>query len=585
VTASKGRYPAVPVVVRKLVIVGLLAALVATTAASAARGKPAFLSSATTELMPGVMYTREVDLTAAGPVVLDVVTAPKPDGTVYSLAPVLSNNTLGGTSKLTTMEKSLHAGATTVGLDGDFFNASGEPNGVVMQGGVLENQPNANRTSLGIAADGTLRAAEVSIYGTWRGSSGLRRLTLNSHRGHFTLFTPAYGSATPPETGTVAEAVISSFPPAAVGQDLTGTVSQMTTAGGTPIPKGGAVLVARDTDYITQLENEAAVAQQATVHLTLTPDWSGYPGAIGGGPLLVKNGKAVFANGETFSPGFLQSRSARGAVGQLADGRIVLVSAEAGSSAYSVGLSSHDLALELVKLGAVTAVGLGSGPQAGMAFDGSLLTRPSTGSEKRIADALVLSYTGVYASPVAPVLSPNGDGVGDTEALAYRLVRPATVTATLNGPNGATAPVASGSQAVGVHAFSWDGTLASVPQPEGAWTFTVTATDDRSVTTTAQRMFSLDKTLGSLKLRRNNSHGRTVHFVLSRDAHVVVTLERRNGIALTTVVRSQLAAGTWDFIWRRRIGAARAPKGRYLMRVDATSTIGTSSLVAAFSLE
>ena len=185
---------------------------------------------------------------------------------------------------------------------------------------------------------------------------------------------------------------------------------------------------------MAQLGSEAPVGGQVTVHLTLTPDWSGLASAIGGGPLLVRNGTAVFANGETFRPGFLQSRSARGAVGQLADGRIVLVTVEDTTPAYSVGLSSYELALELVKLGAVTAVGLGSGPQAGMAFDGSLLTQPTTGKEQRIADALVLSYTGVYASPVAPVLSPNGDGVADTEALSYRLVRPATVTATLRRP-------------------------------------------------------------------------------------------------------------------------------------------------------
>ena len=117
--------------------------------------------------MPGVTYTREVDLTAAGPVVLDIVTAPKPDGTVYSLAPVLSDSTLGGTATLTRMEKSLHAHATTVGVDGDFFNARGEPSSILMQGGVLENQPSSGRASLGIAADGTLQVAEVSFNGTW----------------------------------------------------------------------------------------------------------------------------------------------------------------------------------------------------------------------------------------------------------------------------------------------------------------------------------------------------------------------------------------------------------------------------------
>jgi small ligand-binding sensory domain FIST len=124
-----------------------------------------------------------------------------------------------------------------------------------------------------------------------------------------------------------------------------------------------------------------------------------------------------------------------------------------------------------------------------------------------------------------------------------------------------------------------------VPQPEGRWTFKVTATDDRSVTTTAERTFSLDKTLGSLTVSPNSSHGRTVHFLLSRKADIVVAVERRNGIALTTFHLPHLTAGAHSFVWRRQIGGARAPKGRYLMRVDATSAIGTSSLVAAFSLK
>jgi hypothetical protein len=565
---------------RKLFIVAVFAALAVTTAASAARGTSrgtAVVSSVTTELMPGVTYTREVDMTEAGPVVLDIVTAPKPDGTVYSLAPVLSNATLRGTAKLTTMEKGLHAGATTVGVDGDYFNSRGEPDSILMQGGVLENQPNVGRTSVGIAADGTLQAAQVAFFGTWQGSAGQRQLSLNSLGGHFALFTPAYGRATPSEPSVVAEAVFSSFPPARASQDLTGTVSKITSAGGTTIPPGGAVLVARGSDNATQLASEAPVGQQVTVRLTLAPDWSGLQGAIGGGPLLVWNGKAVFSNGETFRPGVLQTRSARGAIGQLADGRIVLVTAEAATPVYSVGLSSYDLARELAKLGAVTAVELGSGPQAGMAFDGSLLTRPAAGSEKRISDAVVLSYTGVYAPPVAPVLSPNGDGVGDTEKLSYRLVRPATVTATLNGPNGATVPLANGPEPAGVHTFAWDGTLASVPQPEGAWTFSVSATDDRSVTTAAERTFSLDKTLGSLTV----SSGRvpTAHFVLSRQADVIARVEHRNGVTVATLRLPHLAAGGHRMQWRGK------KAGRYLMRVGATSPIGTSSLVAPFSLK
>ena len=46
--------------------------------------------NAPTLLMPGVTYTKRVQFTPHGPVVLNVVTAPKPGG-LYSLAPVLTN--------------------------------------------------------------------------------------------------------------------------------------------------------------------------------------------------------------------------------------------------------------------------------------------------------------------------------------------------------------------------------------------------------------------------------------------------------------------------------------------------------------
>ncbi len=534
--------------------------------------------------MPGVTYQREVDFTPAGPVVLDVVTTPKPDGTIYSLAPVLSNESLAGTEKLTGIEKRLDSGATTVGIDGDYFNAkTGAPSSIVMRGGVLDNEPNSGRSSLGIAADGTLQVGRVAYTGTWRGSAGLRPLTINTRSGKFTLYTPSFGGATPAERG-VTEIVLSSFPPTQPSQALDGTVTQVTTSGGTRIPRGGAVLVGRGSANALQLKTEAPVGQSMEVRLTLTPDWSGLVAAIGGGPLLVANGKAVFPDGESFLPGALNGHEARGAVGQLANGRILLVSVEGTTPAYSVGLSSYELALELVKLGATQAIGLGSGGPAGMAFDGSLLTRPSSGAEARISDALVLSYSGVYASQVAPVLSPNGDRVGDTEAFSYKLARPSTVTAALAGPAGTTIQLASGFMPAGVHTLTWDGSSGGRLAPEGGWTFTVTASDDRNVTTTAQRAFSLDDTLGSLTLTRGSRGYPTANFLLARQADVVVRVERRNGIAVATFRLPKQAAGAHRVAWKGKIAGRRAPAGRYQMHVQATSSVGTSSLVAGFSL-
>jgi flagellar hook assembly protein FlgD len=571
---------------RKLLIGVALAAIGVSLVASAATGRSQQQSVTSSLLLPGVTYTREVDFTSRGPIVLDVVTAPKPDGNVYSLAPALSNNQLRGKEALTRLEKRVAGNATTVAIDGDYFdNTTGAPSGIYMRDGVLDSSPAIGRSSLGIAADGTLTTDRVALAGIWQGNGQRRAMSLNTpaKSGKFSLYTPAYGASTPSESG-VAEAVIGTLPAAQLNQPLDGTVTQVTSAGGTPIPSGGAVLVARGTQSAAQLTAEAPVGQQVEAQLSLSPDWSGLASAIGGGPLLVKNGKPSFHAGEAFASRQLNGRQARGAIGQLPDGHVVLVSVEGTKPSYSIGMSNYELAVELSRLGATTAFGLGAGPAAGLAFDGKLLTRSSTGVTPKVSDALVLSYSGVYAAPPSTeVLSPNGDGAGDTESFSYRVARPSHVVATLKGPGGAMIALADDSESAGLHALPWDGIVQGAPAAEGKWTLTLTGTDDRKVTTSAQRTFALDDTLSSLVLKM--AHGRPkATFLLTRAAKVVVQIQRANGVPVVTLRSGQRAAGPEHASWRGRIDRHRAPAGRYQLVVRATSSVGTSSLAAPFSL-
>ena len=575
----------------RVVIAVALAVLLVSSAAAATSTPGASRQRTQTVdlLMPGVTYTREVDFTPRGPVVLDVVTAPRPDGSLYSLGPVLSNEAILGTETLSAIGKRLSGSATTVGVDGDYFTAAtGAPSGILVRGGALDKTPLATRSALGIAADGTLAAARVSFKGTWQGSGQRRSLDLNAApvKGHATLYTPAFAPTTPAEGGVV-EVVFASFPPARPNEPLIGTVGQVTSAGLTPIPPGGAVLVARG-QQAQHLTVEAPVGQTVEIRLTLTPDWSGMQSAIGGGPLLVSGGKPIFNAHESFTAGTVNSRMARSAVGQLSDGRILLVTVEGGSAAYSIGMTSYELAVALARLGAVTAVGLGSGTSAGMAFDGALLTRPSGVTERPVSDALVLSYTGVYAAqPAADVLSPNGDGVDDTQTLTYKLVRPSHVVAALTGPGGAAETLASDDEQPGVHALEWDGKSADgTVAAEGAWRFTVTATDDRGTTTTAERDFALDDTLGSLAVTRpEGQDAAAASFQLTRPASVVLTVERRNGIVIATLLDQSLGPGAHSVSWDGRGANGKpAPNGGYQVRVEATSAVGVSSLVAPFAL-
>ncbi|HKN62835.1 MAG TPA: phosphodiester glycosidase family protein, partial [Gaiellaceae bacterium] len=312
---------------RKLLIGVAVAAIGVSVAASAATGRSRQEKVTSSVLLPGVTYTREVDFTSRGPIVLDVVTAPKPDGKLYSLSPALSNNVLRGTEPLTRLAGRVAGNATTVAIDGDYFDRStGAPNGMLLRDGVLASPPGIGRSSLGIAADGTLTTGRISFAGIWQGNGQRRALTLNTpaKTGKFTLYTPVYGATTPQETGVV-EAVIGDFPAAELDTPLDGTVEQLTSAGSTRIPSGGAVLVARGAQSTAQLKAEAPVGQQVEALLSLSPDWSNLGSAIGGGPLLVRDGKPIFHTGESFASRQLNGRQARGAIGRLPDGRIVLV--------------------------------------------------------------------------------------------------------------------------------------------------------------------------------------------------------------------------------------------------------------------
>ena len=149
-------------------------------------------------LMPGVTYTKRVQFTPHGPVVLNVITAPKPGG-LYSLQPVLSNDAIVGREKVTAMETRLGAGATVAGVNGDLFDPATGIRAASSFGTACSSiRRSRGRTSLGIAGDGTLRPERVGMLGYWQGTGQRLRIGLNdpASANGFSLFTPAYGPVT-----------------------------------------------------------------------------------------------------------------------------------------------------------------------------------------------------------------------------------------------------------------------------------------------------------------------------------------------------------------------------------------------------
>ena len=591
---------------RRILIGALLAGVVAAFAAPA--------RAATQVLMPNVSFKRTVQFTAHGPVVLNVVTAPRPGG-LYQLKPLLSNGQILGRERVTDMQKDVSDAATVVGVNGDFFNfKDGHPSGMLMQNRVLQSPPYRFRSSLGITSDGRLNVQRVGFFGYWQGLGQRRPLTgLNQPpRGDGTsLFTPAWGATTPRIPGVV-EAVLQPFPPAVPGGELAGTVSFQHSGGGTAIPRGGAVLLSRGSQ-VAKLQQEAPSGTQVLTRLTLSPDWlaSGVTDALGGGPLIVRNGKAVWTAGEDFLPSQLGPRSPRTAVGQRRDGKIIMLAGDGSRRGSSVGMTNWELAQAMVRLGAVTASALDSGGSTTMAFDGRLLNRPSdAGGERPVADTLAVLYSGVYApTPTLPVVSPNGDGIAERQQLSYKVVRTSNVTASLVGPGGVTAFTDNGTREPGVYPFQWPssgkkrGTVAHgvrkirgrwlrtlAGDPLGRWRWVVKATDTGGQESSVARAFWLNDTLGfirvaprSVKLRKKTRTAVVARFKLAYPARVTPSIWTTRGTLIRRLPSRNLAAGTRAIAWSGRFQNGRLVyRGTYVFKIFAQNSYGPVDLNQRF---
>ena len=553
-------------------------------------------------LWPGVTYRTDVQLTPGGPVVINVITAPRPGGTTM-LAPVLSTDTVVGRETLTGMQRRLAGSATTAGVNGDLFSLeTGRPSGMFMRDGELQSPPNPNRSSAGILSDGTLDIRRVTWRGTWQSVLGRRvvaRLNAPPPASGSALFTPAYGPTTPKlSSGTAV--VLFPFPYASPGVDLEAPVVESRPAGpGVPIPLGGAVLVGRGSSA-GALAADALLGETLTVRLALEPDWPGLVSATGGGPRIVRDGAPVFDAGEQFTAPQLVPPAPRSAVGQLADGRIVLVAVDGRQPGYSVGLTNFQLARALVRFGAVTGMALDGGGSTTMAFDGSVLNQPSDGRERAIASALMLLYTGVYAAEPLPVVSPDGDGDRDVQRLSYRIVRPSTVEVSLVAPGGGVAFAESAELPPGSYpvAFPPPDAVApldpTVPPPpaEGSWTLRITATDDLGQPSTMSRQFVVNTTLGFLRAERTvlflPRSGRDFRFGwrLSRPARVTVRVETPDGGLVQRLAQRQFPAGDASVVWTGlQPDGKRVKGGRYQVRVVARNALGRLEQVVRFRVQ
>jgi exopolysaccharide biosynthesis protein len=205
------------------------------------------------------------------------------------------------------------------------------------------------------------------------------------------LYTPEFGSVTPPSGSKILEIVI----------DNKRVQSMTETNGSTRIPAAGYVLAASGTTQQTATQiavigkegliivgsySEKPENSNAKMAFTSVED------IVGGVPQLIRNSKIdITWEEEKTTKSFVETRHPRTAVAKLKDGKFLMITVD-GRSESSGGISLYDLASLLLELGATDAMNLDGGGSTTMFLDGKVVNHPSDKEgERKVSDSILVT--------------------------------------------------------------------------------------------------------------------------------------------------------------------------------------------------
>lgn len=551
---------------------------------------------AITEVAPGIGFQRAVQ---ANGQVLDVLrAAPSPR---VSLAPVEPGGSPVTRGSLTSAVAARLDSGAIAGINGDFFNlTTNQPSGVLLINGELVRDPEASRSSLVMLPTGGIGALKLAFQGRFQAVDPTgavkypQRTILGVNRppqrsSETLLYTSAYGVAATPTGPSRYEIGIRLDAPGPIlaGQTRTGTVVAAGSGGGTAIGAGNVVISGVGASG-PPLASGFPLGQPVSFTPSILSLPAGALNAIGGGPLLVQDGRAVTNGGEGFTSSQTNARTARSAVGQAADGTTLFVTLE-GPEQGSPGMTVADQARLMQSLGAVTAIATDAGGSAQLAIRNQLVIPWAT--PRALADVVVMSYNGITVEPLPFRVSPNGDGVDDTAPVVFR--SPAS------GPTKVSVARTSGRPARDI----WQGTLGpgtarvrlnpkTLKFADGPYLVVATQTAADGSVTEQRRRVIFDRTIGFLTARPTTTKVKKkvvprldIGFRLARKARVTVRVQTSAGTPIATLASGRtLKPGAQKISWNRMV-RGKVVSGAVQITAESRTSFGTSGLVRSVTLK
>lgn len=295
------------------------------------------------------------------------------------------------------------AGTPLAGVNGDFYvvgnsRYSGDPRGLQIVEGDLVSDPTGNPSycAFWIDADGNPHIANVisELKVTLPDGQNFP-FDLNEERrtAGAVLYTATLGRTTGTSGGK--ELVLEkpdkgSWIPFRAGETYSARVREISETGNTKLRKDIVVL-----SFGPQLAAKLpAIEIGATLRLSTAtvPDLRGARTAIGGGSIVTRGGKPAKIErpkGGGYSVSSMFERHPRSAVG-WSKTHIYLVEVDGRQSDLSVGMTLAELGEYMARIGCEEAINLDGGASATCWYRGRVVNSPCNGSERTVANGLVV---------------------------------------------------------------------------------------------------------------------------------------------------------------------------------------------------
>ncbi|MBX3119842.1 MAG: phosphodiester glycosidase family protein [Fimbriimonadaceae bacterium] len=283
------------------------------------------------------------------------------------------------------------------GINADFFGKTNSPIGFMSQDGQLVSGPYKNRSVWGwnhTVAESGFVTFKCTVKGAFSEAFEVDVVNRETIGGEIILYTSkaAATKAKLPCTQLLLKIAIGNLTPSqAAIVDVERVVRDQAEIA---VPEGYVVLCAGGTKQ--SVLDAFKVGDRLTINFEAKGfDWTKITNAVGGGPQLVRNKRPkVDWDRQGFTAEFARKRHPRTAIGKTASGELWLVAID-GRQAMSDGATLDEAAAIMIRLGCVEAINLDGGGSTTFNLLGLTLNRPSDGTERPVANGIV-----VFGEPV-----------------------------------------------------------------------------------------------------------------------------------------------------------------------------------------